>query len=508
MLGTSLAQTVRAVEKAIDRHERGQLAPRVMWALIGEDAECFAARCAEIRARWSGRILAAVPFGMAVPDGVQAVPFAPKFFALLHPDHPIRYRMAGGGRGSGKSRAIATAIILECVSGSRRVLCAREFQRSLRESATHLLADTIRGLKLEGCFDIHESEINSLINRSEIIFGGLGVNAQSLLSLENVDRVWIEQGESISARSLELLVPTIRAPGSEIWISYNPDAADAPVMQLAEAKRPDVRHCHTTYLDNPWWRQTSLENERVQLLRVDPDAHSHIYLGTTRIHSKAQVFAGKYSIEEFEPVIAPYGVPRPANSPRAWVGPYLGADWGFAVDPVVLVMCWVKLLGDVTYPVYEEGVQHFGNPWRHTGPRELYVEYESSGVGVDLNNTPQLFDLVPGARDHTIRADSARPESISYMQKHGYRKMIAARKWRNCVEDGVAYMRGFERIVLHPRCTRAAEEFRLYSFKTDRLTGDVLPDLQDKHNHVIDALRYALDPVMKSYSTTVRPLMI
>jgi hypothetical protein len=97
---------------------------------------------------------------------------------------------------------------------------------------------------------------------------------------------------------------------------------------------------------------------------------------------------------------------------------------------------------------------------------------------------------VPGARRHTIRADSARPETISYMRQHGYRHVEGAAKWPGSIEDGIAFIRQFERVVIHPRCTHAAEEFRLYSYKVDKLSGDVLPDVVDGHNHCIDALRY------------------
>jgi phage terminase large subunit len=482
-------------------------APVVIWASPHETEELLAARVARARRRGC-RIIVAVRHGFRVPAGVQAVEFAQKHFGLLNPEKWFRYLIASGGRGTAKSWSIADYIILRCLAAPCRVLCAREFQRSLRESSAHLLADRIRALNLGAWFDIYESEIKCF-NGSEIIFGGLGVNAQSLQSLENVNVCWLEQAETISARSLEILVPTIRAPGSQIIISLNPDSSDAPVMQLINGDRPDVRHVHTTYLDNPWWGET-LENERVQLLRTDPDAHAHIYLGTTRTHSKASVFAGKYSIEEFEPPSYRPGVALPANWRSPWHGPYLGADWGFSQDPSVLVLCWVASLDNSIEPRRSKFFEMFGEPsmQKVNGPRVLYVEHEAVGVGVDIDKTPELFDQVPGARRRTIRADCSRPETIRYMQQHGYRGMVAARKWRNCVEDGVSFLRGFERIILHPRCTHAAEECRLYQYKIDRLTGDVLPDLEDRNNHVIDALRYALDPVMRAARCTVTPLRI
>jgi phage terminase large subunit len=130
--------------------------------------------------------------------------------------------------------------------------------------------------------------------------------------------------------------------------------------------------------------------------------------------------------------------------------------------------------------------------------RTLYIEHEVYAVGCDIDKTPALFDTVPGARRHTIRADSARPETISYMRQHGYQHVEGAAKWPGSIEDGIAFIRQFERVAIHPRCTHAAEELRLYSYKVDKLSGDVLPDVVDQHNHCIDALRYALSPLIKT----------
>ena len=297
---------------------------------------------------------------------------------------------------------------------------------------------------------------------AEILFAGLWANINTLKSLEDISLCWVEEGESTSARSLETLTPTVRAAGSEIWISLNPCEPDAPVMQFCDGTRPDTRHVHVTFADNPWF-PPELEGERAYLQRVDDDAYRHIWLGECRVHSDAQVFRKKYVIEEF------------TAFPGYFDGPYLGADFGF-VDPTVLIKCWI-----------------------HDGC--LYVEHEAYAVGCDLDRTPALFDAVPRAREYAIRADCARPESISHLQRHGYPRITACEKWQGSVEDGIAHIRSYERVILHPRCTRTAEEMRLYSYKVDRLTGDVLPELVDKFNHTIDALRYALQPLIRQQGT-------
>ena len=98
---------------------------------------------------------------------------------------------------------------------------------------------------------------------------------------------------------------------------------------------------------------------------------------------------------------------------------------------------------------------------------------------------------------HTVRADSARPESISYLCRNGMPRVIPAKKGKGSVEDGIAFIKSFDRVVIHPDCPETLKEFRLYSFKTDRLTGDILPVPVDAYNHYIDSLRYALEPAMR-----------
>jgi len=186
------------------------------------------------------------------------------------------------------------------------------------------------------------------------------------------------------------------------------------------------------------------------------------------------VFRGKYCIEAFEPVLAPVsGEQRPGDTSKPWDGPYFGADWGFSQDPTTLVKCWIA-------------------------GRTLYIEHEAYAVGCDIDKTPALFDHVPGARAAVIRADSARPETISYMQRNGYPRIEGVAKWSGSVEDGIAHIRQYERILVHPRCPHVIEELRLYSYRMDRLSGDVLAEVVDADNHTIDALRYALQPLIRS----------
>jgi len=123
----------------------------------------------------------------------------------------------------------------------------------------------------------------------------------------------------------------------------------------------------------------------------------------------------------------------------------------------------------------------------------LYVEYEAFGHGVELDELPALYDSIPLSRSWPIKADCSRPETISYLAKRKGFNISAAEKWQGSIEDGIAYLKSFDKIVIHPRCRHTAEEFKLYSYKVDPKTNEVLPIIVDKYNHGIDAIRYSLD---------------
>jgi len=129
--------------------------------------------------------------------------------------------------------------------------------------------------------------------------------------------------------------------------------------------------------------------------------------------------------------------------------------------------------------------------------KKLYIDQEAGGIGVEIDNLPSLFDSIPTMRRWPCYADSARPETISYMKRNGFPNVKACDKWPGSVEDGLEYLRSFEKIIVHPRCRRVAEELSLYQYKVDRQTGDIQPVPVDANNHWIDALRYALGKYIK-----------
>ena len=112
-----------------------------------------------------------------------------------------------------------------------------------------------------------------------------------------------------------------------------------------------------------------------------------------------------------------------------------------------------------------------------------------------MDETPALFDIIDTARKWPIKADNARPETISFMKRRGF-NISAAKKWQGSIEDGIEFLKSFD-IVVHPRCKHMIDEFSHYSYKVDKQTGDVLPIIVDSFNHLCDSLRYALSDLIK-----------
>ena len=376
---------------------------------------------------------------------------------------PARYKGAKGGRGSGKSHFFAEAAVERMVTDpDHRFVCIREVQRSLRYSAKSLVEAKIRKLGVEHCFTVLEREIRQNYGNGVMIFEGMQDHtADSIKSLEGFGTAWVEEAQSLSKRSVEMLTPTIRAEGSELWFSWNPDQPTDPVDDFLVANPPaGAVVVHVNFTDNPFCPQV-LKDDAARLRRIDPDAYAHVWLGQYNTKSDAQVLAGKWIVDEFEPT-------------ADWDGPYQGSDFGFAQDPTTLVRCWIN-------------------------GRRLMVEREAYKVGLELDDTADHWKRqVPGAEKYVTRADSARPETISYLKRHGFPKIEGVKKWPGSVEDGIAHLRSYDKIVIHPRCIHAAEEARLYSYKTDSRTGDVLPEVLDKHNHIWDPVRYALAPLIQA----------
>lgn len=404
---------------------------------------------------------------LSTPSTTLRIPTPRVFEPLLHPS---RYKGAYGGRGSGKSHHFAEKVIQAALTDRKRIVCIREVQKSIRESVKRLLEDKISALGVGSYFRIIDNEIRGA-NGSLIIFQGMQDHtAESIKSLEGYDIAWVEEAQSLSDRSLRLLRPTIRKEGSELWFTWNPNSEDDPVDALLRGDNapPDAIVVKANWSDNPWFPE-ELEKERLFDLQYNHATYDHVWEGAYLVRTEAQVFAGKYRIADFEVL-------------DTWDGPYQGGDFGFSQDPTAAIRCYVA--GDV-----------------------LYISHEAYRTKLELDDTASFIQgKIPDFDRYATRWDNARPESISYLKRHGLPRSEPVLKWKGSVEDGVQFLRSFREIVIHTRCSDLAREFRLYSYKTDSRTGDIMPVIVDAYNHGIDALRYAVTPMIKGKRQRSTPI--
>lgn len=407
----------------------------------------------------------------AHPDPAQFKESVAKLAFLYADPGKLRYRAVHGGRGSAKSHTVADALVVHATSRKLRILCCREIQKSIKESAKRLIENKIADRKLSRVWKITETGLECTKTGSEFLFSGLRSNPDAIKSMEGLDIAWIEEANRVSARSLELLRPTLRLETSEMWATWNPELPTDPIDDFfrgndpKHAKRPPkpkrsmVVECN--WNDNPFFPNV-LREEMAYDLRRDPEKYQWVWEGQYLKTSEARVFKNW----EIGTIVVD----------RSKMRPLYGADWGFSSDPSVLV----KL-------------------WHIPGTRTIYIEAERYKVGLRIDDTPDYFSKIDEGecKKWPIIADSARPETIDYMRRHGFPKMEGAKKGAGSVEDGITFLQSYD-LVVDPSCKHCIDELTLYSWKTDPLTGEILPILGDKKNHVIDAIRYAVEKLRKA----------
>lgn len=374
----------------------------------------------------------------------------------------VQYRGAHGGRGSGKSFNFAKMAAIWGYTEPLRILATREYQGSIKESFYAELKSAIMSETwLSNAYEIGSDYIKGK-NGTEFIFMGLRRSINSIRSLAQIDLTIVEEAEDVPDASWLMLEATVfRRPKSELWAIWNPRLRGSPVDLRFRVHPPkNGIFVEMNYMDNPFF-PAGLETLRSrEEQRLDHDTYAHVWEGAYLTNSNAQVYNGKWKVSEFEP------------GPD-WDGPYQGGDFGFSQDPLAAVRCWI----------FDE---------------TLFVEYEAGAVGLQLDDTPSFLDFhIPGWSSYVSRWDNARPESIAHFTRNGMARAEAADKWPGSVEDGIQFIRSFKHVVIHPRCTNTIKEMKTYSYKVDRYTGDILPVIIDANNHYMDAMRYALAPIIR-----------
>ncbi|MGL5260819.1 MAG: PBSX family phage terminase large subunit, partial [Bacteroides sp.] len=285
----------------------------------------------------------------------------------------------------------------------------------------------------------------------------------SIKSKAKILIAWVDEAETVTDIAWKKLLPTVREVGSEIWVTWNREvegsATDARFLKADLGD--DGVIVELNWQDNPWFPSVlDLERER-DLKNLPYEEYLWIWEGHYRQTSESQIFRGKYRIDDFV-VDGSFGEPLH------------GLDFGFANDPTAAVRLYIR-------------------------DNTLYVSNEAGKVGLELDDTSAYIkSRIPNIENYVIRADSARPESISYLKRHGLPRITGVEKGKGSVEDGIDFIRSFDEVVIHSSCKEVANEFNKYSYKIDKRTEDILPVPVDAYNHYIDAIRYALEPIMKN----------
>ena len=388
------------------------------------------------------------------------------------------YKVAYGGRGAGaKSTSFARMLIVQAFKEPHRILCTRETMNSIEESVYSMLRSQVNELGLNKYFRFEKSNITCKHNGSRFFFTGLRIDPDHIKSFNNVTRCWVEEAHNVTKDSWKALCPTIfRNEGAEIWVSFNPRKPEDPTSDMfLENPRPHSLVVKLMPDDNPFFSQ-AMRTEMEFDFRKDPETAAHVWHGAYETKSEAQIFRGKYSVEEF--------TPDPTFD--CWRGPYYGGDFGFGKDPAVFGKLWIN------YP-------------------NVYVEWMKYGHGTELNDLFALFDSIPGAVRRTkdpltkhpvlmpremqypIRCDSSRPDTISLLCSQGL-NAVPAKKGPGSIEEGISFLRMFDKVIIHPRNKEFEQEARLYHHKVDKITGIVSTSIVDAWNHGWDTARYALEP--------------
>lgn len=394
-----------------------------------------------------------------------------KFLSLFGPE---QYKAYYGGRGSAKSHSIATTIPIKMASGHRRVVCARQFQNSIRDSSKEVIELKIHELGLTNQFKIYEREIVHLHYESRATFIGLDRNPESAKSLEGGDTWWIEEARTINARSLEILLPTIRKPGSEAIFSWNPEQPEDPVDDFfrgTHSKRTNPNWIppfnaviqRVGIEDNPWFYHTAMPEQMWHMLQGNPLRYAHIWGGE---------YDESYDTKIFTDVVVSAVEVGDSAVPRYGIDFSQGGN-----DPYAIVKLYI-------------------NHQR----KEIYIAREFVGR-IALAQLPQAIDTVIEKKSDEIFADHL-PVTIEHLTSQGYNVTKAA-KGPGSVNAGISWLQGYK-IYIDPACEHMRDEARLYSWQVDKLTKKILKVPVDAHNHMWDAVRYACSTAM-SESTTHDP---
>lgn len=365
-----------------------------------------------------------------------------------------------GGRFSLKSHTVARYLLIEARQKKTRVACFREFQNSISESSHQLLADLIRQYELKD-FEVTNNAIINKINGSDFIFKGLWHNEQSIKSIEGIDIAWVEEAQTVSNQSIEVLTPTVRKAGSRIIYTYNRLLEEDPVHQrLVIEGRPNTLIINVNYdiAIKYGMMPDSVRLEMEDDKEKRPSLYKHKWLGEPN-NLEQRIYKDWQIVDE---------IPHEARLE------VYGVDFGYTNDPTVILAVYYYNGGYIIDEItYQKG----------------------------LSNR-SIADILTAKPQALVVADSAEPKSIDEIQSYGI-NIIGAEKGQGSVFQGIQFVQD-QRISITKRSTKTYKAYLHYMFRVDK-DGRVLNEPDDsvhEWSNSMDALRYALS----TKNTTMRKM--
>ena len=374
---------------------------------------------------------------------------------------PHRYKVAYGGRGSGKSWSMARALLVKAASETTRVLCAREIQRSIKQSVHTLLNDQIQSLGLGAFYEVLETEIRGL-NGSTFSFTGLATNTvESIKSFEGCDVVWVEEAQTVSKKSWDILIPTIRKPNSEIWVSFNPNIDTDDTYTRFVVNTPDnAKVVKVNYTDNPWFPEV-LEIERQHSLKTNPD-YANIWEGDCKAAVDGAIYSNEIreAQENNRITTVPY-------DPMMKVHVVMDLGWN---DSMSVILCQ-KGISDLRIIGYIED------------DHRTLDSYSAQLKNLSYNWGTMFLPHDGQSKDfkHGISAEEI-------MKKLGWDIRIVPKA---DIESGIKLARmNFHRIYFDKSAQRLVECLKNYRRSINSATNEPGAPLHDEFSHGADAFRY------------------
>lgn len=416
-----------------------------------------------------------------------------------------------GGRGSGKTKAFSKVMTELIRYEGKRCVALRETLNSIQDSVYQEIVDECDSRHIVGKhMTILHNKIKSAISAGALIFRGMKSNITGIKGLAGHDIAWMEEIEDVSQISLDTLKPTIFRNDAvelpQIWGSFNPRNDDDPsytdLIEPYESRMIDgvydsftdptydpEKHVPTLIIEmnhnhNPWFGNL-MRMEMATMKERDYDRYLWIWEGKFYNNSHEVVLHGKCEIESFD--LNPNWTRR------------IGADFGFSQDPSTLIDCYHDESQDILY-IYDEaygaGVELYDLGMFYAGkagclPDQVMaydLEYADKYPGID------------GVEFERIWCDESRPDTISMLRKKHGLNTKGAPKGPGSIEDGVTWLRGRRKIVIHPRCKNVIFETKNYKYKIDPKTERITSAIVDDHNHTIDAIRYAMNYEIRAAS--------